>query len=119
MDDIDRRIYGKGNLSYGDLKHLSKTEIKKKIREWDSRNWRKEVQERSSLKIYTEWKKEIRREEDIYDNRPVSVIIYKARTNNLNLNDRNRHKNEDTKCLMCEHRVEDLIHFILWCPGYQ
>ena len=57
-------------------------------------------------------------EEKLYDNKPASVIMYKARTNNLNLNDRNRHKNGDTKCVMCDCEVENLNHFILRCEGY-
>ena len=71
------------------------------------------------MKIYTKWKKEIKSEEDLYDNRPASAIFYRARTNNLNLNDRNRFKNANTKCLMCDVNYEDLNHFVLWCPGYQ
>ena len=59
-------------------------------------------------------------EEKLYDNRPASVVFYKARTNNLNLNDRNRHTNGNTNCLMCDNSMENLNHFLLWCrpTGY-
>ncbi len=56
-------------------------------------------------------------EEKIYDNRPSSQILFKARTNNLRLNDRNRHTNGDTKCIFCDWISEDLSHSWLWCPG--
>ncbi len=49
---------------------------------------------------------------------PFSEIMYRARTNNLQLNDRERHKGKDVKCNMCGEEVEDLKHFILWCPAY-
>ncbi len=75
--------------------------------------------EKSSLSIYKNWKT-VLAEEKIYDNRPSSEILFKARTNNLRLNDRNRHTNGDTKCLFCDWTLEDLKHFLLWCPaGYE
>ena len=46
-------------------------------------------------------------EEKIYDNRP-SQILFKARTNNLRLNNRNRHNEGDTKCIFCDWNLEDL-----------
>ena len=33
-------------------------------------------------------------EEEIYDNRPSSIILNKTRTNTLQLNDRNKHTNK-------------------------
>ncbi len=27
-------------------------------------------------------------------------------------------KGKDVKCIMCGEEVEDLMHFILWCPAY-
>ena len=107
------------NITYNELKELTKVQIKNKIKELETKQWRKETSERSSLKIYKNWKRDIRGEEQLYDNRPASVIFYKARTNNLNLNDRKRHQNGLTKCEMCEFEREDLNHFILWCVGYQ
>ncbi len=47
------------------------------------------------------------------------LILFKARTNNLRLNDRNRHTDGDTKCIFCDWTLENLTHFLLWCPaGY-
>ncbi len=54
----------------------------------------------------------------MYTNDQDSVILFKARTNNLNLNDRKRYWGEDTKCDMCGAEKKDLRHFLLWCPTY-
>lgn len=106
------------NIQQSELITIKKEKLKNKIREWDSRKWQKEVEEKSSLSLYRNWKKEMA-EEKIYDNRPSSQILFKARTNNLRLNNRNRHTGGDTKCIFCDWNMEDLNHFILWCPGYE
>ncbi len=49
----------------------------------------------------------------MYANDKDSVILFKARTNNLNLNDRKRFWREDTKCDMCGAEKEDLKHFVM------
>ncbi len=54
----------------------------------------------------------------MYSNSQASEILFKARTNNLNLNERKRSSGEDTKCDMCGADKEDLKHFLLWCPAY-
>ena len=105
------------NLNYPELRTIKKEKLKNKIIDWDSKKWQQEVAEKSSLAIYKNFKT-ILAEEKIYDNRPSSQVLFKARTNNLRLNDRNRHTNGDTKCLLCDWTLEDLKHFLLWCPGY-
>ena len=74
---------------------------------------------KNSLTLYRSHKKEIR-EERIYDNRPASTILYKARANILPLKDRNRHVQKDTHCPLCgdEDTIEDIYHFMLYCPAY-
>ena len=115
-----REFMKKVKLSYADLKSCTKLEIKKKIKEWYTISWIRELSEKSSLKIYWEWKQEIKSEESLYDNRPSSITLYRARTNNLNLNDRKRHVGGETKCVMCNHDWEDrpINHFVFWCAGY-
>ena len=97
---------------------MKKEEISTRIKTWDSNKWKQEVKNKKSLKIYCKWKEDIRAEEDLYDNRPASEIMYKARTNNLQLQDRKRHQGGDTKCIMCDEETEDLEHFMLWCTAY-
>lgn len=105
------------NVKYCELRTIKKENLNNKIKQWDNKKWQKEVAEKSSLSIYKNWKSGVK-EESIYDNRPSSEILFKARTNNLKLNDRNRHNYGDTRCLMCEWTYEDLKHFLLWCTGY-
>lgn len=106
-------------ITYNDIEALKSGEIKNKIKEWDTDQWKTEVQEKSSLQIYKLFQFSISSEDELYDNTPASVILYKARTNNLNLNDRKRFQNEDTSsCIMCGAAGEDLEHFVLHCPGY-
>lgn len=45
------------------------------------------------------------------------IIMFKCHTNNLNLGDRKRFKNEPTTCLMCGAVKEDLNHFLLQCDA--
>ena len=92
--------------------------IRERMKEWDTREWKKGMNEKSSLRIYRKWRTEIGGQEKIYDNRQTSEILYKCRTNTLKLKDRNRFRNEETKCEMCEEEKEDLKHFLLWCPAY-
>ena len=54
---------------------------------WDTGKWKREVNEKSSLEIYKSFKTEIK-DERIYDNDMSSVILYRERTNNLQLNNR-------------------------------
>ncbi len=76
------------------------------------------MQEKTSLHIYRIYKTEIKEENKIYDNTAASVTYFKCRTNTLNLNDRKRFKNENTKCEMCDCQIETLEHFLLYCEGY-
>ena len=46
---------------------MSKAEIKKRVKDWDTKTWREELNNKSSLNIYRTWKKDIKGEE-IYDN---------------------------------------------------
>ena len=105
-------------VDYDDMKKSSKEAIKDKIRRWDSRKWRNEMEEKSSMKIYREWRTEVGGQDEVYDTRESSKILFKCRTNNLPLNDRKRFKGEEEKCDMCGAEREDLKHFVLWCPEY-
>ena len=86
---------------------------------WDNEQWKSDINSKSTLKVYRHHKKQIQ-EEHIYSNHPSSVIWYKARINALQLNDRNRHTNKETRCIICENEIEneDIYHFILYCPAY-
>ena len=95
----------------------SKETIKKKIYEYDTRKWREEMETKSSLHIYKNWKKEIK--QSPYRNNFQSVLLFKLRSNTLNLEVRNRFKGESTICKMCNEDEEDLFHFMLHCRMLQ
>ena len=102
-----------------DIKLQTKDTIKETIIAWDSEQWETEIKTKSSLKMYTQYKGNIE-EVDIYDNRPSSTILFGARTNTLQLNDRNRHRNKEIHCEACGNleQKEDVYHFMLHCPAY-
>ena len=102
-----------------DIELRSKEEIKQKVIIWDNEQWTSEIKTKRTLLLYRNFKDKIQ-EENIYDNRPSSTILYKARSNTLPLNDRNRHKNKETHCIACRNidQLEDISHFILHCPAY-
>ena len=92
---------------------MGKNEVKDNTREMDDKRWQEEIQGKSSLEIYEEEKKEIK--EELMYNRPSSVIMYRARTNCLKLNDRNRHQGGEVGCKLCGANIEKLEHFLLEC----
>jgi len=107
-------------ISFRKLKEISPNEIKNRIKKWDTLKWREEMEEKSSLTLYRQYKSSVGGEDRVYDNRPSSIILYKARANVLPLNDRNRFQNPNasTTCSICNNGVEDLAHFILWCSAF-
>ncbi|MPC54491.1 hypothetical protein E2C01_048410 [Portunus trituberculatus] len=62
-------------------------------------------------------KKEIK-EENIYDNTFKSKLLFRCRTNSLQLNWRKRFSGGEEKCDICqEGESETLQHFLLHCQG--
>ena len=59
------RCLEKVGLSYDELIEMSKAEIKRKVREYDTRKWKEGLERRASVRIYRENKKEVR-EDRIY-----------------------------------------------------
>ena len=103
---------------------MDKKEIKRKLVDWDTMKWKEEMKEKTTLTLYCKYKKKIL-DEKIYDNRLSSTILFNARTNMLDLNDRKRHEGKKkkgskknkgkTKCELCDCEYEDIYHFILRC----
>ena len=97
-------------------------EIKEKLYKLDERHWKVELSNKTSLKTYQEFKNEIKEETGIYDNSEASHILFKARTNTLRLNWRERYMDrnvadpeEITKCPLCKIEAETDIHFFANC----
>ncbi len=91
-----------------DISNKTNEEIREKVKEWDVKEWKREMNERKSLKMYKEWRDEIGKQEKMYDIRLTSVLLFRCRTNTLNINDRNRFKRESTACQLCGNEREDL-----------
>ena len=95
----------------------SKEYLKQLMIKWDLNIWKAELEMKTSLQIY---KNNYFGEENMYDNRPSSTILSKARTNTLQMNDRNRHTNKGTNCMVCDEvGKEDIYHFMLHCTAYR
>ena len=101
-----------------DIQNLSKEELNCKIAQKFDEEWKKEIESKVSLRLYKQ-NKETMQEEKCYDNRPASTIWFRARTNCLQLNDRNRFGNQETSCKLCQEELEDLEHFILDCKALE
>ena len=121
MKTHTRSNWTKTNLKYAeafgiadDMQRMTRQELVKKARQLDSERWNEEVQNKTSLTLYREWKNEVK-EDLVYDNRPSSIILFKARTATLPLNDRKRHIGQSTECDLCGSELENTEHFLLEC----
>ena len=97
--------------------NYSLNEIKGKCREWDENIWRLKNGKKTSLEIYNAYKENIKQEN--YYNKGKSLILFKIKTNTLNLNERKRFKGENTKCELFNYEREDLNHFLLHCSALE
>jgi len=123
-DDMEKKNHRwmRENMKYIDMLGWTKEDMKaangdkiaKQVTDWDSRKWRQELEQKSSLEIYREWKPAIV-EEDCYDNGECSRIWFEARTNTMQLRNRRRFEGGNTECILCGYENEDLEHFLLWC----
>ena len=104
-------------LEWEELYNISKEDLKKKIRKWDTDEWEKELSIRSTLKYYKMGKKEIGYE-NCYRNSRDSIYYARARTNSLKLEEAIGRGNEkyDKTCKLCGEEEENLLHFIIKCP---
>ena len=68
---------------------MDKGEIKGRVRAYDNRIWREELNGQSSASLYREHKRRIE-EEKFYDNSKASEILFRARANRIKLEAFNR-----------------------------
>ena len=101
-------------ITYDELINMSRNQVDKKVKEYDSKLWEREMSTKSSLRVYRKYKKAIKEEKD-YDNRNSSVLLFQARTNSLNLNGHKKNKVQERICKLCNKEDEDIIHFIFKC----
>merc|ERR1712082_589151 len=106
---------GDVGLTVGDLDRMDRSEIKLKIRDYDNRIWFDNLNLLTHRDIYRKFKRSVGRSFG-YDNRMESDLLFRARSNTLDLNDFKRHDGDVTSCEMCGGNLEDIVHFIL-CPS--
>ena len=95
---------------------MDRTEIKSKVRNYDNRRWYENLNQLTDREIYRKFKKSVGRSYG-YDNRIISDLLFRARSNTLDLNDFRRHNGGAMNCDLCGVDREDLAHFILECPS--
>ena len=112
------RCLEKVGVSYERLVEMSKVEVKRMLRKYDTRKWKEGLARKTSVGVYRNNKKEVK-EDRIYDNGRPAQIFFQARANNMALNERNRHREGgETRCEICnEEELENLGHFLLTCEA--
>merc|ERR1711972_190554 len=105
------------NITLSELKQTSSKQIDIKVREWDTEQWRINIQDKKTLQLYKNNKKGIKEETDIYDNTQGATLLFKSRTNTLQLGWRKKYTNEDTICKLYNKNDETLEHFITECEA--
>ena len=107
-----KKYLKEANIHPESLQNISVKQITDKVNSLDKAAWEKEIHSKSTLSLYSSLKTEIRHEEHIYDNSEASRILFEARTNWLRLGWREEFKGNSTSCPLCQHRKEDLLHFL-------
>merc|ERR1711942_644294 len=108
------------NMEWTDLYQMSKEELKRRIKEYDTKIWEINLINKSTLKYYIEGKAKIGYE-SCYRNNANSLFYARARTNSLKLEEAkgrgNIHYNRN--CKLCSLGEEDLVHFTMECPALE
>ena len=97
---ITRKYMKVTNININDIRLNSKEYLKQFMIKWVRNIWEDELEIKTSLQIYKKGTLVKKKCMTIY--RPSSTILYKARTNTLQLNDRSRHTNKEIHCLVCD-----------------
>ena len=97
-------------------------EIEKKLRKEGLNKWKEKIRGKPSLRIYVN--KDMPRREIFYDGSWESRLLFKARSNSLEIGERkNRWTGADKDCQACRQlgeRVEETLEYIIIeCPRYE
>ena len=90
------------------------SEIKAKIRDYDNRLWFDNLGDLTDKDVYKKFKGSVGRSFG-YENRFESELLFKVRSNTLDLNDFKRHTGGAVVCDLCGADREDLGHFLFNC----
>merc|ERR1712240_698509 len=100
-------------ISFEQMVGMKKGQIVRRILKYDSIRWYDDMITKTSLGIYSRKKREIEDEIIYYKNR-ASELLFRARSNTMDLNTDKRHRGESELCDLCERGTENLKHFIYW-----
>ena len=96
-----------------ELEGMSGQEVKRRIADRVDSEWMEEINKKSTLWLYREYKQEMTEED--YEGGERDRIWFRARTNCLWLGDR-RGERWRERCMICGgDELEDLMHFVLDC----
>ena len=105
------------NLNIATIIGESKEQLKKRIEDWDTKEWRTELESKTTLYKYRS-KKDIC-EESWFRNGEKYSIMMRARSDTLKLQWREWATESGKMCRMCKTQVETLDHFLVDCSKLQ
>ena len=116
-----KRVWWKGVEVEKEERELKK-EVERENKKKALEKWKREVEKKKSLKYYK--KKEGPRKMEIYDGSWGASLLFKARTNSLEVNERKKRWGEEKEiCEGCgkegEREIETLEHVLIECEGYE
>merc|ERR1712239_35699 len=108
------------NIEWEDLYQMSKEELKKKVKDYDTMIWENNLVNKSTLEYYREGKVKIGYE-SCYRNNINSLFLARARINSLKLEEAigRGKKWYNKECKLCGLGIENLVHFIVECPAIE
>ena len=115
------RLVGKYNLrGLGEVDVAWKTYIKGEIQKSFNQEWKRGVEEKSSLRAYQILDKPVRG--NCWDGSKGAKILFQGRAGVVNVEKRRQKwsNGSDGKCKVCRDGVDETFeHLALWCSGYQ
>lgn len=75
---------------------------------------KKLIKRKERINLYEVFKRKINKKKYMNDKTPASIILFRARTNTLLLNDKIRLIKGETKCLWCGYKFKDIYNFIIY-----
>ena len=103
-------------VTWDELLKMSKEELKKKIRKYDTDKWYESLETKPTLKYYHQGKAKFGYD-FCYKNNHNSTFLARARTNALKLGEQKSRGNphHDVTCRLCKEGKEDMVHFLIDC----
>merc|ERR1712055_325993 len=107
-------------MTWEEVFEISKNDLKKRIKEYDTHLWEMDLAEKTTLKYYAMGKTEIGYN-FCYRNNINSTFLARARVNSLRLEEAvgRGNKYHNKTCKLCGKEDEDIVHFIVKCKALE